>query len=139
MLVAKLFFEGKIIIRLSIKDFQLLLRLFVFLLCIDFLSACGAGGAAAAGGAFDSSSSGTPPVINSSSSWTIAENTITVTTISVSDSDTASNQLELSMTGVDQGAFTLDTNGRLRFSSNPDFESPKDAGGKEFGASGRIP
>jgi voltage-gated potassium channel Kch len=59
------------------------------------------------------------------SSFTVAENTSTVTTATVSDSSSA---VTFSLSGTDSAAMTIgESSGVLAFAANPDFEAPADA------------
>ena len=59
------------------------------------------------------------------SSYTVAENTATVATATVSDSSSA---VTFSLTGTDSAAMTIGaSSGVLAFAANPDFEAPADA------------
>ena len=59
------------------------------------------------------------------SSYTVAENTTTVTTATVSDSSSA---VVFSLSGTDSAAMTIgESSGVLAFAANPDFEAPADA------------
>ena len=59
------------------------------------------------------------------SSYTVSENTTTVTTASVSDSSSA---VAFSLSGTDSAAMTIgESSGVLAFAANPDFEAPADA------------
>jgi voltage-gated potassium channel Kch len=59
------------------------------------------------------------------SSFTVAENTSSVTTATVSDSSSA---VTFSLSGTDSAAMTIgESSGVLAFAANPDFEAPADA------------
>ena len=59
------------------------------------------------------------------SSYTVSENTTTVTTATVSDSSSA---VAFSLSGTDSAAMTIgESSGVLAFAANPDFEAPADA------------
>ena len=59
------------------------------------------------------------------SSYTVSENTTTVTTATVSDSSSA---VAFSLSGTDSAAMTIgESSGVLAFAANPDFEAPSDA------------
>jgi hypothetical protein len=59
------------------------------------------------------------------SSYTVSENTTTVTTATVSDSSSA---VVFSLSGTDSAAMTIgESSGVLAFAANPDFEAPADA------------
>ena len=59
------------------------------------------------------------------SSFTVAENTTSVTTATVSDSSSA---VAFSLGGTDSAAMTIgESSGVLAFAANPDFEAPADA------------
>ncbi|MDC3248338.1 lamin tail domain-containing protein [Gammaproteobacteria bacterium] len=61
------------------------------------------------------------------SSYTVSENTTTVTTATVSDSSSA---VAFSLSGTDSAAMTIgESSGVLAFAANPDFEAPADADG----------
>ena len=61
------------------------------------------------------------------SSYTVAENTATVTTATVSDSSSA---VTFSLSGTDSAAMTIGaSSGVLAFAANPDFETPADSDG----------
>jgi len=61
------------------------------------------------------------------SSYTVAENTATVATATVSDSSSA---VTFSLTGTDSAAMTIGaSSGVLAFAANPDFEAPADSDG----------
>jgi hypothetical protein len=65
------------------------------------------------------------PQLIVSSSYTVAENTTTVTTATVSDSSSA---VAFSLSGTDSAAMTIgESSGVLAFAANPDFEAPADA------------
>ena len=68
------------------------------------------------------------PEVTSPSNFTVVENNRSVATLSATDAE--GDQLSWSITGGrDQNRFTVDTGtGVLSFSSNPNFESPRDAG-----------
>ena len=60
-------------------------------------------------------------------SYTVAENTATVATATVSDSSSA---VTFSLTGTDSAAMTIGaSSGVLAFAANPDFEAPADSDG----------
>ena len=74
------------------------------------------------------------PVITSNGSGTtatvfVAENQLTVTTVTATDVDLPVNTLSFAIVGgVDQGLFSLDSvSGALTFVAAPDFENPADA------------
>nr|MDA7554576.1 hypothetical protein [Gammaproteobacteria bacterium] len=61
------------------------------------------------------------------SSYTVAENTATVATATVSDSSSA---VTFSLSGTDSAAMTIGaSSGVLAFAANPDFEAPADSDG----------
>ncbi|MHB2169957.1 LamG-like jellyroll fold domain-containing protein [Alsobacter sp. R-9] len=68
------------------------------------------------------------PVITSASTFSVAENTTAVATLTATDSDTGST-LTWSITGgADSGKFTINSStGALAFASAPDYETPTDA------------
>ena len=73
------------------------------------------------------------PVITSAASFTVAENTTAVATLTATDADTESAFLTWSIPagdagGADGGKFRLTTAGVLSFASAKDFENPDDAG-----------
>ncbi|MBL0423054.1 cadherin repeat domain-containing protein, partial [Ramlibacter sp. AW1] len=72
------------------------------------------------------------PVITSlagaeTASLSVAENTQTVTTVTVDDPDGDTPTFRL--TGADAALFAISTTGELSFLAAPDFENPADAGG----------
>ncbi|MCH4902840.1 hypothetical protein GSN00_00115, partial [Cylindrospermopsis raciborskii CHAB3438] len=71
---------------------------------------------------------GNPPVITSSSTFSVAENSTAVGTITATDAD--ANTLTYSISGgADQSLFTINANtGVLSFVTDPNFELPTDVG-----------
>lgn len=70
-----------------------------------------------------------PISITSNTSFSVAENTTAVGTITTSDGDVNPTTTFSIAGGVDAGAFTLDANtGALSFQTAPDFENPTDSG-----------
>ncbi|KST63570.1 cadherin domain-containing protein [Mastigocoleus testarum] len=69
----------------------------------------------------------TPPTITSNPTFSVAENTTTVGTITAEDAE--GNDLTFNLLGgADQGLFTIDSNsGELSFNNPPDFETASDA------------
>lgn len=72
----------------------------------------------------------TAPVFTSSATFSVAENTTAVGTITAADQDTAAATFTFTIVGgADSTAFTLDPNtGALSFNTAPDFENPTDSG-----------
>ncbi len=69
------------------------------------------------------------PVVNGPATVSAAEeSTAVVATYTVTDPD-AVDTVTWSKTGPDAARFTIDSTGKLRFSTAPDFENPQDAGG----------
>jgi Ca2+-binding RTX toxin-like protein len=67
------------------------------------------------------------PVITSPATFTVAENSTAVGTVTATDAD--NQTLTYSLAGVDAPRFTINaTTGALAFAAPPDFEAPVDAG-----------
>lgn len=70
------------------------------------------------------------PEITSRSSFSVSENTTTVTTVTSTDVDAGTTLAYTITGGADEGLFTINAStGALSFVSAPNFESPADAGG----------
>ena len=68
------------------------------------------------------------PMITSDGSFVVAEGATAVATLTASDDDTASGDLEWSTAGgADAASFSLSGSGVLAFGAAPDFEQPDDA------------
>ncbi|MCH4903837.1 hypothetical protein GSN00_05410, partial [Cylindrospermopsis raciborskii CHAB3438] len=71
---------------------------------------------------------GNPPVITSSSTFSVAENSTAVGTITATDVELSTLNYSISG-GADQSLFVIDpTTGVLRFVAAPNFEAPSDVG-----------
>ena len=69
------------------------------------------------------------PDITSGTTFSVAENTTTVTTIAASDPDAGTTLTFTITAGADMAKFSIDKNsGALTFNSAPDFENPDDGG-----------
>ena len=68
-----------------------------------------------------------PPTITSNNTFSVAENTNAVGTITAIDPD-ANAVLTYSISGADAALFTIAANGALTFNAAPDFENPQDVG-----------
>ena len=88
-------------------------------LCIALLSACGGGG-----GGGSAAPVNRAPVFNLATSFSVAEGTTSIATISASDPD--SDTVTVSLFGPDSSQFRLMT-GQLTFRSPPTFAAPTDA------------
>jgi len=88
-------------------------------LCIALLSACGGGG-----GGGSAAPVNRAPVFNLATSFSVAEGTTSITTISASDPD--SDTVTVSLFGPDSSQFRLTTD-QLTFRSPPTFAAPTDA------------
>ena len=66
-----------------------------------------------------------PPTITSSDSFSVAENTTTVDTVTATDADVADSVTGYSLSGTDAVLFQITTAGALSFSSAPNFEAPR--------------
>ena len=70
------------------------------------------------------------PEITSRSSFSVSENTTTVTTVTATDVDAGTTLAYTITGGADEGLFKINAStGALSFNSAPNFESPADAGG----------
>ncbi|MEO0932926.1 MAG: cadherin domain-containing protein, partial [Cyanobacteria bacterium J06641_2] len=70
----------------------------------------------------------TAPTITSNPTFSVAENTTAVGTITATDADGDNLSFTISG-GADQGLFTISNNGELSFNNPPDFETTSDANG----------
>ena len=70
------------------------------------------------------------PVITSAATFTVAENTTSVGTVTATDADTVGGPVTFSISGgADAALFAVDANtGQLKFLASPDFEVPEDSG-----------
>src|SRR6185436_8755589 len=69
------------------------------------------------------------PVFTSSASFSVAENSTTVGTVTATDADLPVQTVTFSISGgADAAKFSLTTGGVLTFTSAPDFEVPTDVG-----------
>ena len=71
------------------------------------------------------------PVFTSSTTWSVAENTQAIHTLTATDADLPAQTLTFSIagSGADNGLFEIVHGNRLQFVATPDFENPTDAGG----------
>ena len=69
------------------------------------------------------------PTFSSGASFSVAENTTTVGTVTATDADASDSITSYAISGgADQGKFSIDTNtGALIFASAPNYEAPADA------------
>src|SRR6185436_11580374 len=69
------------------------------------------------------------PVFTSSASFSVAENTTVVTTVTATDADMPAQTVTFSLSGgADAAKFSLTSGGALTFNTTPNYEAPTDAG-----------
>jgi hypothetical protein len=90
---------------------------------ILFLAACGGSGAGPTGSSGPGASN-SAPVISSGNTYSVAENTTAIGTVTATDAD--GDSLAYFLQGDDSSLVTL-TGNTLAFSAAPDFEAPADA------------
>ena len=90
---------------------------------ILFLAACGGSGAGPTGSSGPGASN-SAPVISSGNTYSVAENTTAIGTVTATDAD--GDSLAYFIQGDDSSLVTL-TGNTLAFSAAPDFEAPADA------------
>ena len=66
-----------------------------------------------------------PPTITSGATFSLAENTTAVGTVSATDPDAADSVTGYTLSGTDAGLFEITAVGVLTFSAAPDFETPE--------------
>ena len=66
------------------------------------------------------------PLISSAASFSVAENSTAVGTVTATDADLPAVPLQYSLSGTDAALFTIDASGNLAFLDAPDFETPGD-------------
>ena len=66
-----------------------------------------------------------PPAFTSSASFSLAENTTSVGTVTATDPDAEDSVTGYTLSGTDAALFAITTAGVLTFSSAPDFEAPQ--------------
>ena len=92
---------------------------------LGFLVSCGGGGGGGSQAPAPDSSANTAPTISTLvTSYSVTENTTSVTTISASDAQ--GDSLSFSLTGNDASLFSISNAGAVAFSSSPDYENPSD-------------
>lgn len=100
------------------------MRNFFIFLAAFALVACGGGGAGTPNPTPTPTPSNRAPVLSAEASYSVAENTTQVASLSATDAD--GDSLTWSLSGTDADLFSISSSGALAFDTAPNYESPSD-------------
>lgn len=98
------------------------MRIFLIFLASYILVACGGGGSSTPNPTPNPTPSNRAPVLSAEASYSVAENTTQVASLSGNDAD--GDSLTWSLGGTDADLFSLSSSGSLAFNTAPNYESP---------------